>query len=243
MQALVLAGARASDDLRHAGIEFVPLLEVHGQTILERTVASLVTGGGCERVLVLAPEEVPLPDLPEAERGPYTGDLMADLTAAAHLLTSDGVLIATGDMPLITPEAVAAVVEVQQRTGAELVYPAIRKEVIEKAFGPAPRTYKRLAGVTVTGANLFYLSRVWVLEHENLLRDLFEKRKDPLALARFFGAGFLFKVQMGSASLEYCEQHLGKLVGATLKAPVLPFPELGMDIDKLADLEAVRPYL
>ncbi len=48
---------------------------------------------------------------------------------------------------------------------------------------------------------------------------------------------------LGLAPVEYVERHLSRLLNGRLKAAILPSAELGMDLDKLADLEVLRDQL
>jgi GTP:adenosylcobinamide-phosphate guanylyltransferase len=243
MEGLILAGAVADAGLQQAGVQRVPLLRVGGQTILERTARALAEGGGCTSIVVLAPEEVPLPDVPGVVRGRYTGELIADLTAAVKGMSGAATLVATGDMPLITAEAVGAIARYAADSGAELVYPVVEKAVMDRRGLGEHRTYRRFGDRTLTACNLFYMDREWIVRQEPLLRDLFAKRKDPLALAKFFGAGFLFKVMRGNITLEYAQDYLSKKVGAKLKAPTTDYAELAADLDKLDDLRTFAPHL
>ncbi|MCH7471530.1 nucleotidyltransferase family protein [bacterium] len=244
MDGLVAAGALATDELRSRGVERIPLLKVDGETILNRVCRCLIEGGGCQKVHVLAPGEVPLPDHHAVCRGEYSGDLVSDvLNCVRNDTAGEGVLISSGDLPLLTPEAVSAVVDAAKNSGADVVYPVAERQAVEERFAGSKRTYLRLRGQTVTGGNVFWLGRDWILRNGELLAKLFEHRKSPPALAKIFGVGFLIRVVLGLASLDYLERHLGGVVRAKLHAPVLPFPELVVDLDKPADLDLFTPYL
>jgi hypothetical protein len=154
-----------------------------------------------------------------------------------------GALLSSADMPLVTPEAVAALVAVQREHNADVVYPAISKEAVVKDFPEAHCSFYKLGGVQVTGGNVVYLNPRWLLEREKALRDLFAARKDLGAMARFFGPIFLLKVAGGSAGIAEIEKVVGGKLGGTLKAAILPYPGLGVDLDKVADLEMFRPLL
>jgi hypothetical protein len=77
---------------------------------------------------------------------------------------------------------------------------------------------------------------MWLLKQEALLRGLFEQRKDPMALAKFFGAGFVWKVVSGSLTLPYAEEYLSKRLGARIRVLVTQHAEIAADLDKAEDL-------
>ena len=97
--------------------------------------------------------------------------------------------------------------------------------------------------MTVTGGNIFWLSRRWLIENAELLRKLFANRKNLLVLMGMFGFWFFLRLLTGQADLRYLEKHLGHVVNARLRAAPLPYPELAVDLDKEADLDTFMPYL
>lgn len=243
MEGIVLAGARAPEELTRLGIERVPLLRVHGETILARTCQALL-GAGCERVFVLAPPELPLPRLDEVARAEYSGDVIRDMfNCLEHLVNADYVVVSSADMPLVTAQAMQELVGAGQETGADIVYPAVQRNALQHRFPDAKRTYLRLGNQKVTGGNAMWLRRDWLLKQQDLVWQLFKKRKSIAGLAKFFGFVFLLRILLGWASLQYVERYLSRLLGGKLRAAVLRNIELGMDLDKLADLETLRDYI
>jgi GTP:adenosylcobinamide-phosphate guanylyltransferase len=243
MDGIVLAGAKARADLARLGIERVPLLGVGGVSILERTCRALLDAG-CSAVHVLAPEELPLPKLEGVCRADYTGDVIGDMfKCLEQSATAEYVVLSSADMPLVSAPAMHELVLAGRESGADVVYPAVARTALERRFPGTKRTYLRLGGLVVTGGNAMWLRREWLLAHQGLIGRLFEKRKSIPALARFFGVVFLLRIMLGWASIAYVERYLGRLLQGRLKAAVLRKWELGMDLDKLADLETLRDYI
>jgi GTP:adenosylcobinamide-phosphate guanylyltransferase len=237
MHGIVAAGALAPAGLRELGIERIPLLRVAGETILERTCRCMLSGGDCEMVHILAPEAVALPALATCDRADYSGALIDDfLDCVEHMCQGEAVLLASGDMPLITPEAVAALCRFAQEQAADVVYPAVDKALIEQRFPGSKRTYVKLGPVTVSGGNIFWLKRAWISKRGPLLKQLFMQRKNVLGLARVFGLAFLLRLLCGMVDVPYLERHLSRILHGALRAALLPFPELAADLDKPADL-------
>jgi hypothetical protein len=225
------------------GIERVPLLCVEGETILSRTCRQLLAGG-CTTVHVLAPDEVALPECADVRRALYSGAVIEDLLACVATATQgDSVLVSGGDMPLLSSEAVTALLAAGRDHEVDVVYPIVDRTAIERRFPGSRRTYLRLRDGLFTGGNVFWVRREWLLGQGPLLRELFDQRKNVLALARRFGLLFFLRVLTGWASLRYLEHHLGHVVGGRLCAAVLPYPEIAADLDKAADLETFAGFL
>lgn len=244
MHGIVVAGAKASEALRARGVERIHLLTIQGETLLARLCRCMVEGGGCEVVHVLAPEEVPLPALPQVRRAAYSGELVDDiLRLLQNGADSEFVLLGSADVPLITGESIAALCQTARQRSADVAYPVCEQRVVEEKLGVSKRTYVKLGPLTVTGGNVFWLKRSLVLAQGELLKKLFAQRKNPASLARLFGLGFTLKLLSGKLELAGVERHLSKLFGGNLCALVLPFPELGVDLDKEADLDFFAKYL
>jgi hypothetical protein len=236
MEGLVLAGGVAEPGLQARGVQRVPLLTIGGETLAART-CRLLLEAGCTAVYLLAPDEVPLPELDGVTRCAYGEDMIANLAGCAKAMREDGALVATADMPLLTLDGVRSVMDYAAQAEPQALYPVVEKATMEAAGLGEGRTYKKVGGKNYTGGNIFYLDRSWVISAEALLRGLFEQRKDPLALAKFFGAGFVWKVVSGSLTLPYAEEYLSKRLGARIRVMVGDRPELAADLDKVADLE------
>jgi GTP:adenosylcobinamide-phosphate guanylyltransferase len=244
MLAVVAAGGRAPQSLRARGIERVPLLLAGGETLLSRTCRCLAEGGGCEAVIVLAPEEVPLPDHPAVSRGRYTGAIVDDVVnCAEEHEEADQLLISGADMPLLTARAVAQLVDDGAKHRPQVLYPVVDRRMVEARVPGSKRTYLKLRGQVVTGGNIFVVDRRWLVEHAELLRKLFASRKNLLALMSMFGIWFFIRLLTQQADLRYLEQHLGRVVRARLRAALLPCPELAIDLDKEADLQSLAAYI
>ncbi len=244
MDSIILAGAIAPEEIRKRGVPRIPLLKIESKTILERTCMCLLEGGGCQRVFVLAPDEVELPDNPAILRADYSGDVISDLERCLkNRVKGEFCLVSSADMPLLTNDAVESLVVEGDRFKSDIVFPAVGRDLIEKRFPGTKRTYMRIGSSQVSGGNLFWVNREWLLARSDLLRRLFEVRKSVKSMAGIFGIAFLVRVMLGLAPLEYIERHLGGVLNGELKAVILKYPEIAVDLDKLADLELFEPYL
>jgi hypothetical protein len=240
---VVAAGAPAHPTLVQAGVARVPLLRRAGRTLLEHACQSLLAGAEATRVLVLAPEAVPLPGLDGVSRAAYSGKLIADLFAILRECPEEVLILSSGDLPMLTPDAVRAVCAAGESRQADFVYPVAALAELKARYPEADKTTWRVGGKRIAGGNVFWIRRKWLLELEPLIERIFARRKDPLALARLFGPWFLLRVLLGWADLPYLERKLGQLAAGRLCAELLPYPELVLDLDKADDLPAFSAFL
>ncbi len=244
MEAILLAGLPASSELKELGVGHVFLLTIGGRTLLELTCRALIEGGQCTTIFVRAPEDIPLPDLPEVKRLMPSDNLVHDLMCCAKdQLTSKHIFLGAADCPLITAEAIAGLHDFTKDADCKYVFPIVPQSAIEQRFPNMKRTYLSLTDGKFSGGNFLTFDRVWMLKQEDHIRYMFNNRKNVLALVARFGLVFLFKILTKTASIEYLERHVGGVVGGTIKAVQLPFAEIASDLDKLSDLEFFREYL
>jgi hypothetical protein len=153
--------------------------------------------------------------------------LSSELTPANKLT-----LLASGDIPLITPEMVAWTMDNSLLLDADLVYHVIVKEDMEARFPGSNRTYVPLKNVRVCGGDLNVLSTRIVDTHAALWDRLAEARKSPLKQAAIFGPRILFGILLRRFALEALASTLSARLELDARAVISPFPEIGMDIDK-----------
>lgn len=165
------------------------------------------------------------------------------IAGAAAFRTDRPVIIATGDIPLLTGEAVDAFIEAALATGAEFVYPLVRQESIEAAYPGNERTYFRLKTGRYTGGNAMLVDPKLIPAARDLGQRLFNDRKNAVALVRTAGLGFVVKFILGRLVPEDLADKIRELLGGTGAAVVLDDPSIAMDVDKPADLRVVEPLL
>jgi len=164
---------------------------------------------------------------------PDRGSLLDNLEAAlAHV--EGRVLVATADLPHLTPEAVRFLLE--RAPEAALVYPIVPKERVEARFPGNRRTYARLREGTFTGGNLLLLDKALFFQALPLARRAVALRKNPLALARMVGLDILLKLLLGRLSLLEVEARAKRILGVEARALITPYPEVGVDVDREEDL-------
>lgn len=243
MQGIVCAGGTTPPALQALGVDRIPLIEVGGETILARTLRSLRDGGGCSALHVLAPRELPLPDWPGVAHAPYSGRLVSDGIALIRTLhDSEWLLVASGDCPFLTPEAIGELAERGRALGADFVYPVVPRERMEEQFPGGKRTYRRFREGEFTGGNVFLVRQRYIVDAEPWLTTLFARRKNPLAMGQVFGIGFLWQLVTGRAPLPLIEQRVSRALRGEFRALVSSHPGIAVDIDKAADYALLKAH-
>lgn len=254
MDAIVLAGARNDGPLAEcADAEWEALIDVGGRPMAAYVLEALRDTGRVGRVAVVGPAE-PLAVLADPGRGGVAGEdgfalsfpgdagsLLANLERGFRSLGSERpVLVATGDIPLVTPEAIAGFLAACEAEEADVHYPIIRREDSEARYPGVVRTYVRLQDGEFTGGNVALLAPHVVTRHRAVFEQAVAMRKNPIGLARLFGLGLLLKMVLGRLRVRDVEARFMKAFGLRGRAVLCPYPEIGLDVDKPADLELVR---
>ncbi|HEU4741995.1 MAG TPA: NTP transferase domain-containing protein [Meiothermus sp.] len=231
MDAIVLAGGKAEDPLaKRFSVPAKTLVPYRGRPLVEYTLEPLAQAGlGLIYVgpqVALSPEpRVSLPD---------RGGMLENLEAALSEARGEKVLVSTGDMPFLTAPAVRYVLEHAPQAG--LVYCGIPKEAIEQRFPNMRRTYARLKEGSFTGGNLILLDKALFAKALPLAKKAVALRKNPLALAQMIGLGTVLKFLLGTLTIGDLEARVSHILGVPARALIVPYAEIGVDLDKEEDL-------
>jgi GTP:adenosylcobinamide-phosphate guanylyltransferase len=238
---VVLGGGNHGDSLAiKAGVAVKGLLEIGGQPMAAHVLQALKAGGVGRIVYVgqTVPALERLIDIHIPAKGKMLENLQAGLQPLLH---EPRVLVATADIPLLTPQAVQDVLH--RDSGLGLVYPVVPKHAAEAQFPGGKRTYARLREGTFTGGNLFLLEPRLVGQFLPKLEYVLDNRKNVLRLAAMFGLGALCKLLLGQLTVAELEQTISRILGVPAKALMSEYAEIGFDVDKPEDLVLVKEKL
>ena len=231
MEAIVLAGGKADDPLAlKFGVASKTLVPYKGRPQVEYTLEAL-TQAGLEVILV--GPLVPLNPKP-SQTLPDHGGIIENLEAGIKATSGQKVLVATGDMPFLSVEAVRWVLQNAPQAG--FVYAVIARATIEQRFPNMRRTYARLREGSFTGGNIVIIDKNLFYTALPLLKRVIALRKKPLALAQIIGIGTLVKVALGMTTIPELQAKVSQIIGVPAKALITPYAEVGVDIDKEEDL-------
>jgi molybdopterin-guanine dinucleotide biosynthesis protein A len=249
--ALILAAGKIDPELAavSGGVANRALIPLHGRPMLDY-VLDAVRGGmashGGGRLLV-AGDNLPLP--PDVVAVPGGDSLVDTILSGVKALAPNEtrLLIATSDIPFLTPEAVADFLTRARQTGdAQFVYPIIRAEDCRKRFPDMKRTTLRVAEGEFTGGNLALLDPGFLHREAQVIRDAYANRKKVAALAGMLGPDLVLRLLLSRLTprvlpIPVLERAVGRLLGgATARAVISPFPEIGTDVDRPEDIAAAE---
>ncbi len=241
MEAVVLAGGDMPLSLQ--GVTDATeraLIEIEGQTMLDRVLNSLRAVPSITRIICVATPGA-LAGLGSDITGIPAGDKMtANLMAGAREAKSDRMLIVTADVPLVTGRTWMQFMDGAAVNLLDAAYPIVKKEAVEAQFPGGTRTYGHLKDGIFTGGNAFLLPRNRLEALEGLIDKAFSARKNPLALARMLGVRFIYHAITKKLTIGEVEEKVSCLLGCRGGAVIIPDASIAFDVDKPADLEKAR---
>lgn len=249
--AFIVAGGRAPWLLETAGTDIRSLAPLREKRMLDFILKAMLDSQRFRKI-VIAIEEDAIPalegTLPESVSVCTAGkDLPSTCIKAAAFLTADEnvkILGICDDIPLLTPQAINDFLDqCEHYPEGELYYPIIPKEACLKAYPEAKRTYGKLADGIFTGGNMMLAPRRVMVHCQSKAEEIFERRKNPLKLGSWLGWSFIFKLLLHLLTVKDAEKRTSELLGVKCKAIITSYPEIGMDIDKPADLQLAEKYL
>jgi GTP:adenosylcobinamide-phosphate guanylyltransferase len=153
-------------------------------------------------------------------------------------------LMVSSDIPGITGEMVDWVGNTDMPTKLDVYYHLIQRETMEKRYPGCKRTWTHLKGLEVCGGDM-NVGRLSLLlsEDTDIWHKITDARKSPLKQAALVGFDTAFLLLTGQLTLEKAETNIMKRLNLTGKAMLCPYAEVGMDVDKLFQLEIMRADL
>ncbi len=247
--AAILAGGDRTD--RVAAAEGVPckaLVKVGGMLLVSRVAEAVGAAVAVDRLVVVEGPTGPLTASGVAvgeeivtARGPGFLDTLT--TAAQAFPDAERLLVVTGDLPLLTAEAVDGFVASCQDARAELSYPLVRLEEFERVFPGRGKFTVPLREGRFIGANLVLMSRRFILDQGPIIARTFARRKNIVGLCRMFGLRFLVLLALGRLSVADLERRASQILGTEAQAVPVSWPEIAFDVDDVDDLALARRFV
>lgn len=247
VDAVVLAGAKNDGPLRAcSSVDSEALITIGEKTMVEYVVDALDGSSYVKKIMVVGPRS----ELNEL----FYRDSVEIVDAGASIVENvklglervsepEWVLVVGSDIPLLTVEGVDDFLKKCDVKAADFFYPVVKKSIVEKKFGDSKRTYVKLRDGIFTGGNMF-LVRAQVVEACIAKgQEFIELRKNPVALCRAVGLGFLFKFVTGAMSVAEAERTVSEFLGVRGKAVISDYPEVGVDVDKPEDYQIINRLL
>lgn len=244
--AIILAGAPADDALRGAyGVQWRGDVPINGAPMVQIVSDAMKLSGCFDQVIVVGGSECGA-DLLLESRGSFLENIMAGAEAVEE---NNRLVISSCDIPLITPEHIQEFVRQALEIEADFVYPIINQKLCLQHYPQFKRTYVRVKEGTYTGGNMVLVDRSFLLSARPRIQALFDARKEPLKIARMIGVATLIrivaaqKLVASAADIRSLENTVGRVMQGTLRALEVTCPEIGEDVDEMAEIRKAESVL
>jgi molybdopterin-guanine dinucleotide biosynthesis protein A len=238
--AVVLAGGPPDDVAAiEPGAINKAFVHIGGVTLVERTLRALRASMQIERIIVVAPLSAhDDPALALADERRADGKRIREsLRNGLHDLPPDELaLVSVSDLPILLPAAVDDFIDYARDLDPDLGYGCIERTVHEALFPSVPHTWARLREGTFCGAGLVAIKPRVLPALERFIEQLGAARKNPLRIASLFGWDVLARFALGGLSITSAERRASQLLGAPVRAVVSPYPETGVNVDRVSDV-------
>lgn len=245
---ILLAGGERGPLYEPTGYEEKALIPIHGEPMLSRVIGVFRKCSHVDQIVVVGSSRLDeLEAMQHVRKRLFTGinvvqNLLHAVTYVKHRLyggRSDhpGYVVSFCDAVFLTPEIVESTLAEIAGDEADVVLHYVQRSAFEDAGLPAERTYLPVAGMELTGTTIYYVRRFkHIFSIMPKLVAIRRHRKDPQRFLELIGCH-------SGMSLPEIEEAISERLGIRLRIAVSPYPELGMDVDKPADLELAEQLL
>lgn len=243
---VILAGTTKQSELTTSEqVENKAFVQIHGRPMLDYVISALRSVSSIDRIMVVGPTALKQIVEPFGVTVVAQGSSIVEnvqrgfeaLAPRAHFL------VATSDIPFLTPAAVEDFISKCHPYDYDLYYPIVSRDVNDRRFPGVKRTYVKLKDGEYTGGNLFFVNPECLGEALPRLNKIFALRKSPVRLAATLGFGFVIKLLAKKLTIRELEARFSALFAVRSLAIITDFAEIGTDVDKPDDLALARKDL
>ncbi len=248
LNAVLMAGTGKPEPLTdQEGVSNKAFIKINDKALIAYIMEALIASSLVDRIAVVGPEA----DLAELFGGysqvviiPEKGVMLDNLAdGLAAVKGSSLCLLVTGDIPLITADVIDNFIRLCEPHDQDLYYPVLTRNTCLQNFPTTERTYVRLKDGHITGGNIALINPDWYLANKARLEMFISYRKKPLKMLRMFPPSFIFKYIINTLSVSDLEKVFSKILQLKARAVFCETAEIGVDVDKISDLELVRKTL
>ncbi len=176
------------------------------------------------------------------------GGMWSNQRAGAEALAQFGdrkryILATSADIPLMTGEMVRWFVEACRPFQREMYWGIVERQTMESTFPNSRRSYLRLREGQFCSGDLFLTNLDAGLRFHRHVQQFFVTRKSVFRQLRLLGLRTIFAYLFGQLRLPAVKSLCERRFEITAQEIMLPFAEVGMDIDKPHQLQQVQDYL
>jgi len=218
------------------------LLPIGGKPMIQWVLDALSDAKCIERVVVVGlSEESGLSCTKPLSFLPNQGSMLANIFAGAQKILTDnpsaGVLFSiSSDIPALTAGMVDWMAGEVGAGEFDVYYNFITRDAMESRFPGSKRTYTRFKDIEVCGGDLTAFRSAMLTTDDGVWQELINSRKNVLKQAAVIGYGTLLLLLLRQLTIEDAVARVSKRLELRARAVRCPYPEIGMDVDKPAQL-------
>jgi molybdopterin-guanine dinucleotide biosynthesis protein A len=247
VNAVVLGGSGAVDE-RLAPIYRGPskgLIEVAGRPAVQYVLGALRASPAIHRIALAGPPALledpsaALADVRLAE-----AETIVDKLGAAAAAFGDGrkLLMATCDIPTVTPDVIADLVALCPDESV-FFHPLVTEAAARRDFPKHKWRFLRLRDGMVVTTNVAIIDPQWLARRPDLAVMIEQLRRHPVRMALRWGLGFVLRFELGVLSLDYCERFFSRFLQAPVRGAITEHTQLAMDLDRPEDVPMLEAWL
>lgn len=252
MDAIVTAGGALDPKhpfypITHGGPK--SMLPIAGKPMVQWVIDALAQASSIEQIIVVGlPPETDLQSTRPLTLLPDTGDMVSGIRSAAQEIlrrnpNAGQVILTSSDIPALRGEMVDWLACQLKEPPADITYTVIERGVMESTFPQPRRTYAHLKDVEIYGGDIHLVKLETAAQEGPLWKQLIQARKSSLRLASLLGYDTLFFLKLRQLTLADAQATFCKRLGIPVQAALSPYPEMCMDVDRLAQFEFLQNYL
>jgi molybdopterin-guanine dinucleotide biosynthesis protein A len=252
MIAIVTAGGQIEANhplysATHGGLK--SMMMIAGKPMIQWVLDALSRSTSISRVIVVGlPPETDLACAHPMSLLHNTGSMIGNIRAGAaegRLLEpgESHALLATGDIPALRSETVDWMTCQFKDPEQDIYYTLVERKALEAEFPGARFSYYHLKDMQVVSGQVRCFRLDAALEESPLWKRLSTSGGGPFRQASILGYDATLFLMLRQLSLKAAESAVCKRLGIKGTAVLCPYPEIGMDVDRPAQLEIMREYL
>jgi GTP:adenosylcobinamide-phosphate guanylyltransferase len=254
--AIVLAADRAAGDpvAARTGSVCKATAPIHGIPMIIRVLDALEASGLINSIIICGPPKHALQACPELDdriasgRVTWLPNLDSPSRSAdsclAKIERDVPVLLTTADHALLTPEIVQYFLIESQKQESDAAVGAVTFGDVAAAFPGARRTVIKLRDAALCGCNLYAFLNHRGRKLVSFWQRAEELRKRPWQLiGQVFGPVTVLFYVLGLLTIDRGLKTVAARTGINVSVVFLPYPQAGIDVDKVADLLLVESIL